>query len=183
MNSNLGNKQGGVVLIIVLIMLGIFSVIVSSMLTSSNINFKIAGNQQYRVEAKLAARNALETYISNPANFSLPLPTANSNIESDFDGNGVIDMVGVVPPPNCLRIAPILRSELSYPKDKDCIRTAQDVDDNIFRDNEGIASVTNSGCVKMTWDVQANVVDTVTGVNLEMHQGVYVRAALGTTCL
>lgn len=183
MRVNLEKQQRGVVLIVVLIMLGVFSVIVASMLTSSNVNFKIAGNQQYRVEAKLAASNALETYISNPANFSLPLPTTNSNIQSDFDGNGVADMVAVVPPPSCLRIAPVLRSELSYPKDKDCIRTAQDIDANIFRDEEGVATVTNSGCVKMTWDVQANVTDTVTGTNLEMHQGVYLRAALGTTCL
>lgn len=177
------NNQRGVVLIVVLIMLGVFSVIVASMLTSSNINFKIAGNQQYRAEAKFAASNALETYISNPANFSLPLPTTNSNIQSDFDGDGVTDMVAVVPPPTCLRIAPVLRSELSYPKDKECIRTAQDIDPNIFRDDEGTATVTNSGCVKMTWDVQANVADNLTGTNLEMHQGVYVRAALGTTCI
>lgn len=183
MKSVSKSGQRGVVLIVVLIMLGIFSVVVASMLTSSNINFRIAGNQQYRVEAKFAARNALETYISNPANFSLPLPTTNSNIQSDFDGDGVADMVAVVPPPTCLRIAPVLRSELSYPKDKECIRTAQDIDPHIFRDDEGTATVTNSGCVKMTWDVQANVADAVTGANLEMHQGVYVRAALGTTCI
>ena len=38
-------KQRGIVLIVVLIMLAIFTVIVVSMLTGSNINFKIAGNQ------------------------------------------------------------------------------------------------------------------------------------------
>jgi hypothetical protein len=183
--ANLMSRQRGVVLIVVLIMLGIFSVIVVSMIGGSNINFKIAGNQQYRMEAKAAARQAIESYVSNPGNFSLPLPTGSSVIGSDFNGDGVVDMSGSVPPPNCLRSAPVMRAELNERNtaDRDCFRTIQTVGGNIFSDTTGTASVLKSGCVKMTWDVAATVNDTVTGAQVEMHQGIYLRASEGTTCI
>lgn len=176
--------QRGVVLIVVLIMLGVFSVIVVSMIGGSNINFKIAGNQQYRMEAKLAARHALETYVSNPNNFALPLPVGTSVVDLDFNGDGVADMAASVPPPSCLRSAPVLRTELNerYARDRDCFKSVQVVGGNIFSDNNGTAAVLKSGCVKMTWDTVATVNDSVTGAALEMHQGVYLRAGEGTTC-
>ena len=187
MNSTMANKQtqSGVVLIVVLIMLGVFSVIVVSMIGGSNINFKIAGNQQYRMEAKLAARHALETYVSNPNNFALPLPTGISVIDVDFNGDGIADMAASVPPPSCLRSAPVLRVELDERnvKDRDCFKSIQTVGGNIFSDTAGIAAVLKSGCVKMTWDTLAAVNDPVTGAAIEMHQGVYLRAAEGTTCI
>jgi hypothetical protein len=176
--------QRGVVLIVVLIMLGVFSVIVVSMIGGSNINFKIAGNQQYRMEAKLAARHALETYVSNPNNFALPLPVGPSVIDIDFNGDGLADMAGTVPPPTCLRSAPVMRSELNERnvKDRDCFKSVQVVGGNIFSDTTGTAAINKSGCVKMTWDTLARVNDSVTGAALEMHQGVYLRAGEGTTC-
>ncbi|MFB8831149.1 hypothetical protein ACE0DR_21875 [Azotobacter sp. CWF10] len=61
-------------------MLGILTLIVAAMVNSSNINFRIAGNQQYRSEALLTAQNAIEEYISNEANFTIPLPTAAISI-------------------------------------------------------------------------------------------------------
>ncbi|MDF1691183.1 MAG: PilX N-terminal domain-containing pilus assembly protein [Zhongshania sp.] len=178
------NSQRGVVLVVVLIMLGVFSVIVVSMIGGSNINFKIAGNQQYRMEAKLAARHALETYVSNPNNFALPLPTGTSAIDVDFNGDGVADMSAAVPPPTCLRTAPVMRSELKERnvKDRDCFKSVQTVGGNIFSDTSGTAAVLKSGCVKMTWDTLATVNDNVTGAAVEMHQGVYLRAGEGTTC-
>ncbi|RNL60044.1 type IV pilus modification PilV family protein [Zhongshania marina] len=177
-------QQAGVVLIIVLIMLGVFSVIVLSMVGGSNLNFKIAGNQQYRMEAKLAARHALETYISNPNNFTSASPKTTSVIEVDFNGDGVADMAASVPPPTCLRSAPVLRSELDErnKKDRDCFRTVQAIGGNVFSDTTGIAAVLKSGCVKMTLDTLATVTDNVTGADIEMHQGVYLRAAEGTSC-
>ncbi|WP_373081914.1 hypothetical protein [Zhongshania sp.] len=178
------STQRGVVLIVVLIMLGVFSVIVVSMIGGSNINFKIAGNQQYRMEAKLAARNGVESYISNPANFALPLPTSNAYVNSDFNGDGVADMVAVVAPPECLRAVPILQAELDVtdPQDAQCVGSAQQSNSGLFYAS-GSSPTGNSWCSKMTWDVGAAVNDTKTGVALAMHQGVYLRAIIGTTCL
>ena len=183
--SDLGRvKQSGVVLIVVLIMLGVFSVIVVSMLSGSNINFKIAGNQQYRQEAKFAARNAIESYISNPANFALPIPTVNSYIASDFDGDGVSDMTATVLPPDCLRTRPIQIAELDITDEDDaqCFGSGLSQNAGVLTDSGG-AATGNSWCSKMSWDVEAQVADGVTGAAIEMHQGVFLRAIIGTTCL
>ncbi|GAA4103565.1 pilus assembly PilX N-terminal domain-containing protein [Zhongshania borealis] len=179
-----GRQQRGVVLIVVLIMLGVFSVIVVSMIGGSNINFKIAGNQQYRMEAKMAARNGVESYISNPANFALPLPTSDAFVNSDFNGDGVADMIAVVAPPDCLRAVPILQSALDVadPHDAQCLGSAQQNNSGLFHAS-GASSAGNSWCSKMTWDVGARVSDAKTGVDVAMHQGVYLRAIIGTTCL
>tara|TARA_R110001599_G_scaffold57562_4_gene158160 strand:- start:1149 stop:1712 length:564 start_codon:yes stop_codon:yes gene_type:complete len=179
-----GRQQRGVVLIVVLIMLGVFSVIVVSMIGGSNINFKIAGNQQYRMEAKMAARNGVESYISNPANFALPLPTSDAYVNSDFNGDGVADMIAVVAPPNCLRAVPILQSALDVadPHDAQCLGSAQQNNSGLFHAS-GSSGAGNSWCSKMTWDVGARVSDAKTGVDVAMHQGVYLRAIIGTTCL
>lgn len=177
-------RQSGVVLIVVLIMLAVFSVIVFSMVSGSNINFKIAGNQQYRMEAKSAARNGIEAYISNPANFAQPLPDADANIGSDFNGDGVDEMTAVVPPPDCLRTSAIKQAELDVadPVDAQCLGTTQDANPGLLTEG-GSSSKGNSWCTKMTWNVRANVTDSNTSASIEMNQGVYVRAIIGTPCL
>ncbi|MDX1505753.1 MAG: pilus assembly PilX N-terminal domain-containing protein [Spongiibacter sp.] len=176
--------ESGVVLIVVLIMLGIFSVIVVAMIGSSNINFKIAGNQQYRLEAKASARNSLESYLSNPANFAIPLPTLPSEFETDFNGDGVADMVAVVAPPTCMRSGPIKQQELDISKAEDaqCLGTGQSSSGGTLTD-DSTALQGNSWCAKMTWDVMSTVNDVATSTNIEMHQGVYVKAIIGTPCL
>lgn len=177
-------RQSGVVLIVVLIMLAVFSVIVFNMVSGSNINFKIAGNQQYRMEAKSAARNGIEAYISNSANFELPLPQENAIQGSDFNGDGVDEMSAVIPPPECLRAKPIKMAELDVasPADAQCLGTGQSSNPGILSDG-GSSGSGNSWCAKMTWDVRANVSDNTTGANVVMHQGVYLRAIIGTPCL
>ncbi len=177
-------KQRGIVLIVVLIMLAIFTVIVVSMLTGSNINFKIAGNQQNRIEAKQSASNAIESYISNPANFAIPLPEGNTEFGSDFNGDGSDDMVAVVAPPTCLSSEPIKQSELDVadPADAQCLGTAQNSSSGVLTDDSA-ALQGNSWCAKMTWDVGATVSDARTNTEVEIHQGVYLREVIGTPCL
>lgn len=177
-------RQSGVVLIVVLIMLAVFSVIVFSMVSGSNINFKIAGNQQYRMEAKSAARNGIEAYISNPANFELPLPEDNAIQGSDFNGDGVDEMSAIIPPPDCLRAKPIKMAELDVakPVDAQCLGTAQSSNSGLLSDGSSSGNG-NSWCTKMTWDVRAYVSDNTTGAGVTMHQGVYLRAIIGTPCL
>ena len=176
--------ERGVVLIVVLIMLGIFSVIVVAMIGSSNVNFKIAGNQQYRLEAKTSARNSIEAYLSNPANFAIPLPAANSEFDTDFNGDGVADMVAVVAPPTCRRSGPSKQQELdiSKPEDAQCLGTGQMSGGGTLTDDTA-ALQGNSWCAKMTWDVVSTVNDVATSASIEMHQGVYVKAIIGTPCL
>lgn len=178
------NLERGVVLIVVLIMLGVFSIIVVSMTGGSNINFRIAGNQQYRMEAKLTARNAVESYISNEANFALPLPTSDTYVVSDFDGDGTAEMTATVAPPDCLSINPIKHLDLdqTVKADRDCTGSGKLTNSGNFTDTSAALSG-NSWCNKMNWDVSASVTDTATGVDLDMSQGVFLRAPKGTPCL
>lgn len=180
--KNSFSRQQGAVLIVVLVMLGILTVIVAAMVNTSNINFRIAGNQQYRAEARLAAQNGIETYISNEANFTIPLPTAAIPIATDLDGDGVDDFVASVSPPVCLRSIPIKLTELNVTKvdDASCYGSGAAQESGLLSD---AAATGNSWCSKMMWDVQSTVDDTaVTGASIEVHQGVYLRALLGTPC-
>ncbi len=176
-------SQSGVVLIVALVMLGIFSVIVVSMLRGSNINFKIAGNQQYHLEAKHAASNAIEAFLSNPANFAIPLPDEDTEFSHDFNGDGKVDMVAVVAPPTCLNTTPIKQPELdvSDPSDAQCLGSGQLGGGGVLSD-DGAAAQGNSWCTKMNWDVVASVGDAKTDSRIEMHQGVYLREVIGTPC-
>lgn len=181
MKKGFANQQGAV-LVVVLVMLGILTIIVAAMVSTSNINFRIAGNQQYRAEARLSAQNAIEAYISNKANFEDPLPTAAIDIPTDLDGDGVDEFVAVVPPPVCLRSIPIKLTELLVGRQDDasCYGSGAVQESGLLSDQQTSG---NSWCSKMMWDVQSTVDDSaVTGAAVEVHQGVYLRALLGTPC-
>ncbi|WP_372749115.1 hypothetical protein [Litorivivens sp.] len=182
-------NQHGAVLVIVLIMVGIFMVIVTSLVASSSINFRIAGNQQYRMEAKLAARNALESYISNPANFALPLPQGNTVFNFNFSGKidkqsgeALTEMSAIVSPPTCTMSNPIGINELDTTKKEDvqCMGSARTTPGIIG--SSGATGNSDSWCTRMNWDVDAEVADTATGVEMDMTQGLSTRAVIGTPC-
>jgi len=167
---------------VVLVMLGILTLIVAAMVNSSNINFRIAGNQQYRAEAQLSAQNAIEEYISNEANFTIPLPTSSLTISTDLDGDGTSEFSAVVAPPVCLRSIPIKLIELTVTDTDDvsCYGSGTLQESGLLSD--GVSSG-NSWCAKMMWDVQSTVSDTeLTNAQVEMHQGIYLRTLLGTPC-
>lgn len=184
--NDLRSSHSGAVLVIVLIMVGIFMIIVTSLVATSNINFRIAGNQQYRMEAKVAARNALEAYLSNDANFISP-PLASITYPFNFNGdtqNGedVYDMSATVAPAVCTLSQPISQVllVLTDPDDAQCAGGVQK--------NQGIigasgpASSSASWCSNMNWQVTSAVDDQATNVALAMIQGIAVRAATGTPC-
>ncbi len=177
------SRERGATLVIVLVMVGIFMIIVTSLVSSSSINFKIAGNQQYRVEAKLAARNGMEAYISNPANFALPLPVNAEEIGTDFNGDGVDDMIASVAPPDCTKstIIKVPELDVSNPNEAQCLGSGSMASTGIFGGSGGVTSG-NSWCSRMNWDVASTVADGATGAGIEMHQGIYLLAIVGTSC-
>ena len=180
--------QRGAVLVIVLVMVGIFMVIVTSLVASSSINFRIAGNQQYRMEAKSAARNAVEAFISNPDNFSIPLPQGNSIFDFNFNGvldaggDPVVDMSASVAPPVCTKSEAIGVNELDTTKAEDvqCIGSARSTPGIIG--GSGPQGNADSWCARMNWEVNASVADEATGAEMEMAQGLSMRAVIGTPC-
>lgn len=169
-------------MIVSLVMLAVLLIIVATLVGTSNINFRIAANQQYRMEAKHAGQHAIEEYISNVGNFTLPLPTIDDPIGYDVDGDGTNEYIAVVPPPSCVRTLPLKVAELDFDDDADapCFGSSA-VQDSGILGATGTASG-NSWCSRMTWDVAATVDDEKTGVDLTVHQGVYLRALIGTSC-
>lgn len=179
--NDLRRSHSGAVLVIVLIMVGIFMIIVTSLVATSNINFRIAGNQQYRMEAKVAARNALEAYLTNDANFISP-PSAAVTYAFNFNGDTQDDMSATVAPAVCTLSQPIsqVALDLTDPDDAQCVGGVQK--------NQGIigasgpAGSSASWCSNMNWQVTSKVDDQATNVALAMTQGIAVRAATGTPC-
>ena len=178
------STQHGAVLIIVLVMVGIFMIIVTSLVGSSNINFRIAGNQQYRMEAKIAARHGLETYLSNDANFELPLPNADVPVGIDFDGDNVDDLVAVLPPAVCTKAETIKVSELNptVQADAQCLGSGAGQQSGIIGGTGSGSTAGNSWCSRMNWQVSAAVNDDATGASVNMFQGIFMRAVVGTPC-
>lgn len=188
LNCRAGTERGAV-LIIVLVMVGIFMVIITSLVTTSSLNFRIAGNQQYRMEAKVAAKNALEGYISNDANFQIPLPTTNSvfyfNFDGDVNGNtgdDINDMSASVAPPICTASLPIANGDLNpvLERDRGCLGLIEGQEGIIGE--SGPSAIEDSWCTNMNWQVSASVSDANTGAALDMTQGFAVRALIGTPC-
>lgn len=183
--------QSGVVLVVVLVMLGIFMLIVMSLIGSSNINVKIAGNQQARMEAQVAARHGLESYISNPANFAVPLPNADSFIGVDFTGDGNTDLFARLLPPVCNASVPMELNEIQK-NIQDDVAAGQFSSEwyeclggtpppSGLLTDAGIAAG-SAWCSVMSWNATADVDNELTGAQTTMHQGVQQTALLGTPC-
>lgn len=183
MSSYQPKYERGVILVVVLVMLAVMMLVVVALVQTSNINFKIAGNQQYKLEAKTTAQHGIETFLSNSANFTLPLPTASSVIGVDLNGDGVDDMEATVTPPSCLSATVIGLSELDFsnPEDSPCFGSAAMQNTGILSDTSASQSG-NSWCSEMLWNLQSTVDDAITSAQVTLNQGVYTRAIIGTTC-
>jgi hypothetical protein len=184
-------SESGVVLIVVLVMLGIFMLIVMSLIGSSNINIKIAGNQQARMEAQVAARHGLEAYISNPANFAVPLPNADSFIGVDFNGDGNTDLFARLLRPACNSSVPMELTEIhsNIQADVNAGLFASEWYDCLGGTPPPSGLLTDAGiaagsewCSIMSWNATADVDNELTGAQVTMHQGVQQTALLGTPC-
>lgn len=180
--NNFATRHNGMILIVVLVLLGVFTLIVAALVRTSNINFRIVGNQQYRQEASLAAQNGIETYLSNPANFSSPLP-ALQHLSMDLDGDGTTEYTADVPAATCISVKQLDQQndlDIANPNDADCFGTSSVENSGVISDN-GAGSNT-SICSNVTWDVAASVNDTATtGTKVTVHQGIAKRQATVST--
>lgn len=145
-------RQAGVSLVVSLIMLVVITLLAISAIKSSNINLRIAGNVQSRDEARAAAQQAIELFVSNATNFSSPPAAATlSNIDVNKDGTN--DYAISIAAPKCRRAA------IQQPA-----RSTQ------------CASGVKSGlyCWDTLWDVEATATNAQTGVSQVVTQGIAV---------
>ena len=143
-------RQEGVALVVSLIMLVLLSLIVLSAINSGTTNLRISGNMQSEDEARAAAQQAIEQFISNYSNF-YPTPTGIPATGYDINNDGTNEYTVTVDPPVCKRAA-----QQVPPRTIDC---ASGVKYGLY-------------CWDTLWEVKATAKDPKSGVTQAVTQGV-----------
>ena len=175
--NRIRHRQSGSVLLISLVMLIMLTLFVLTLINTTNINSRIAGNLQTQAEAQAAAQQAIEEVISTP-NFSTnpagvpPTISVSTSNEKTYVVN--------VPTPSCISVVPIKTIELDITNTDDaaCLGSGAVGSAGIV----GTGGGGNSLCSNSQWDVQANIADAATSTSVAVHQGVAVRVPITTAC-
>jgi len=171
-------RQGGMTLVIALIMLVIITLLAVSSLGTTNMNLKVVGNMQWRGEALQASQQAIETvistplFIANPANAVLnPCGTANT-LCADLSGDGTPDYTTRFNPvPACVTAKSIKVSELNLTNVEDLgCAAGQAQQFGVVGTGSG-----DSLCANTIWDITAETNSTLSRTRVTVTQGVGVR--------
>lgn len=180
------SKQGGVSLLVSLIMLLLITMMALSSFKLSKSSLQIAGNQQQRHQTLMATQGAIEQVISavqfadTPENV-VPNPCGGvaNTVCNDVNRDGVTD-IRVAMSSSCVSVKVIKMKEFTATDlaDKDqqgCI---------IGRDTSGIegGQNDNSQCANMLWNVHGVGADETTKAKYVVDQGVALRTADTTVC-
>lgn len=141
--------QRGATLIIALIMLLLFTLMVTSAFSLSSTNLKAVGNMQMRDESIAAANVALEQIISS----SFTTAPAAQNIEIDLNNNGTPDYLVALAQPVCIRASEASPAALS---------------------SVALAAMSSSSIWNTVWSLDATVNDPVSGASVRVRSGVRV---------
>lgn len=173
------SSQKGSVLIVGVVMLTLLTFMVLSAFRMGKSNLQIVGNSQQKAQNYAAAQGAIERVISSPQLGTTPaaaMPNPCNGVANtacvDLNGDGVPDITVTVVP-TCLSTQPVSNTVLDYSnaEDKSCtLGVNQDF-------GTTGASVGNSLCSNLLWDVAANVRDDTTGGRFTANQGVAIRVA------
>ena len=168
-------RQSGSTLLISLVLLVMLTLFVLTVINTTNINFRIAGNMQTLSEGQAAAQQAIEEVISTPA-FSINPQALTISVNIN---NGKTYSVGIAKPV-CISVVPIKTVELDIanPDDAACLGSGSVVSAGIV----GMGGAGNSLCSNSQWDIAAQIDDAATKANIRVHQGVGVRVPVGTAC-
>lgn len=143
--------QSGISLLVSLVMLVVLTLIVVSAVMTSNLGLRIAGNAQIRQEAVTAAQMVIDSKLDNLAYFN---GTDTDYSESvDINGDGTIDYSVTLNAPTCLELNSV--PGYSAPHEESAPRDT-------------------------LWDIEAEVENLESGLNMVVHQGVKVRVQVGT---
>ena len=169
--------QSGAALPVSLILLVLLTLIVVSIIKSSNVNSKVAGNMQIQKESEAAAQHAIDSVISTTF-YAAP---ASSVVSIDINNDGTNDYSVQVDKPACSTVKPIKLSELDAGNANDvpCYASGSMQNSGIV----GAGGTGNSLCANQVWDIDGTASDLHgSAASVKTHQGVGVRVALGTTC-
>jgi Tfp pilus assembly protein PilX len=170
--------QGGITLVVSLVMLAVLTLIVASAIRFGNINLKITGNAQAETEASAAAQVAIETMVKtvNTASNISSLTSQNMSVST---GGGTYTVA--VTKPACVFNKPVNTVDLDPTKasDRACYEGA-DTERQITENN--LLTTSPTACKDQSWDVQAAVDDLKSGAKTSLLQGVSVRVGAEVLC-
>jgi Tfp pilus assembly protein PilV len=145
--------QGGMTLVVGLIMLLVITLFVVSAVRLSTANLRTVGNMQSRNEAAAASQRAIEDMMSSTAAFTAPTT--------------IVPATPVT--------VPINKTDYSVVRETPvCVRT-EPVTGNSY-DNAGLA------LQDTYWDLQATASNSKSGASVTTHQGVRVRLNASANC-
>ena len=180
------HKQGGVVLLIGLIMLVLLTLMAVAALRFGTSNFMVVNNQQTRAETIRSAEQVIDQILVNPgiamsASDNL-FGTGNNTLGIDINGDGVNDYSVFVAKPVCVKrpVIPNATLQIGLEEDDPCIRGVAQAELGV----EG-AGASDSLCSEITWDVTAKASDAFFQNTVTVVQGIGQRKAttkVSTVC-
>lgn len=169
-------REAGSALIVSIVLLVVLTLIVISVIRSTTVNSRVAGNLQVQREAEAAAQQAVEAVItSNFQNVPIAVNAAVS-VSNAASGSAVGQYTVAVEKPTCLTVAPIKVIDLNPtdPGDTGCYTSTSPT--------PGVPGG-NSLCSNSQWDITATATPTSgTGGQVVVHQGIAVRVPAASTC-
>ena len=174
-----GRRQGGMTLVIALVMLIVLTLIVVSAIRFGNINLRIAGNVQSETEASAAAQVAVEQMV-NTINAS---PNISSIVNQTVTiATGGRDYTVGVTKPGCIFNKNINNAELDPSKAADLVCFEGTDTEKLVTVNNTLTTAPTA-CKNQQWDVRASVDDSSrSGAKTTMLQGVSVRVGAEVSC-
>lgn len=152
-------RQDGVTLIVALIMLMLFTLMISSTFMLSSTNLKAVGNMQSRSEAIAAANMAINLVLSTPFT-STP---ESEQVEVDLNDDGTEDYTVAIAAPECVQAS---------------------LADATAPSSVTLPTMSNSTW-NTVWEIRASVSDPVSGASAVVRSGVRVlltQAEKNTVC-
>ena len=155
-------SQGGVTLLVTLIMLILITLMVTTAFTLSNSNLKSVGNMQFRNEALAAANVAIEQQISSANSFINPVAKTIS----------VGSYNVTVAKPVCLYVRDVVENTSADTNPNIKITSASSSGSG----SSGTATTptVNGSYLNTYWDIAATVNDGISGALVTAHQGIKI---------
>lgn len=161
-------RQGGMTLLVAMIILVMITLLAVSAFKVSNTNLKVVGAMQGRQEGQASAQAVIEQVLSSLQFTRAPAAVAANHWGIDINGDGTEDFdVKLTPMPKCIRTAPVVIGTSPRPEDYPCIGSAV----------LGKAHM-SSYCADTIWEITATTQDKLTAANTTIRQGVAVRVGV-----
>ena len=146
-------RQAGATLLVTMIMLVLLTLFATSAINSSMVNLRIAGNMQSQDEARTAAQQAIEQFISSYSNLYPTPPVSPTLVNIDTNKDGTSDYAVSIAAPVCKRAV-----QQVPPRSPQC---ATGVRSGLF-------------CWDTIWEIKATASDAKTGTSQVVTQGVSI---------